>query len=503
MALNTNASRLYVVEETTSGTLKAPSAGSEALALQPGFEFTPEADVLQNDELRSNIGPAKPITGLERPSAAFSHYLRHSGVEGDTPDFHLLLKSIFGSTSSNGTERLTTTGSTSTVLNLAAGGSDFARGKAVMIKKAIYEIRPVDSIATNALTLGFALSEAAPGTGIGVGKCVNYTPVSSGHPTLSLWLYVANEGAIEAIAGNLITGLEITANVGELINMNVTAGGTQFFFDPIVIGATNKYIDFEDDAGAVSVSIAEKTYRTPIELAQAIEDAINAATVEVWTVTYHNFGADAGKFTFAVPTGSTTVELHWNTGANTANSIAPKVGFSTAADSTGAITYTSATAQVWSDALTPSLDSSDPLVFKDNEVLIGDQTNFVNMCVQTLTANIELEVADVLCSKSVSGVDSKVVRRRSSTIEVTAVLDKHDADKFDRFINNTDTKFLCNFGVKSGGNWVPGRCVSIYAPQATISGFRIGDSDGVVTMIFTISPFVASDGSSEIFLNLL
>lgn len=501
MALNTNASRLYVVKETTPGTLKVPSAGSEALALQPGFEFTPEADVLQNDELRANIGPSKPITGLERPSASFSHYLRHSGVEGGTPDFHLLLESIFGSTSTNGTERTTAAASTSTLLKLAAGGADFARGKAVLIKKAIYEIRPVDAVATNDLTLGFALSEAAPGAGINVGKCINYTPVSSGHPTLSLWLYVANEGAIEAIAGNLITGLEITANVGELINMAVTAGGTSFYFDPITIGATNKYIDFTDDQGAASASIAEKTYRTPIELAQAIEDAINAATTETWTVVYNNFGTDAGKFTFSA-TGA-VVELNWNTGANTANSIAPKVGFSTAADSDSATSYTSTNAQVWSDAFTPALDDSDPLVFKDNEVLIGDQTNFVNMCVQSLTASINLEVADVLCSKSVSGVDSKVVRRRTSSIEITAVLDKHDADKFDRFINNTNTKFLCNFGVKAGGNWVPGRCVSLYSPQATVSGFRVGDSDGVVTMIFTISPFVATDGTSEIFLNLL
>lgn len=503
MALNTNASRLYVVKESAPGTLKVPSAGSEALALQPGFEFTPAADVLTNEELRANIGPTKPITGIERPAASFSHYLRHSGVEGATPDFHLLLESIFGSTSTNGTERTSDTGSSTTVLKLAAGGADFARGKAVLIKDGVngYNIRPIDAVNTNDLTLGFAVP-VAPGSGINTGKCVNYTPINSGHPTLSLWLYVANEGAIQAEAGCLITGLDITANVGELINMSVTAGGTAFYFDPIVIGATNKYLDFEDDDGVGAISVPEKIYRTPIELAQAIQDALNTASDFDWTVEYNNFGPDAGKFTISC-VGSTVVKLLWNTGTNTANSIATKIGFTTAADSTGATSYTSANAQVWSDVLTPSLDDSDPLVFKDNEVLIGDQDNFVNMCIQSMSANIGLEVSDVLCSKSVSGVESKVVQRRTSAIEITAVLDKHDADKFDRFINNKNTKFLANWGVKSGGNWVPGRCVSLYAPQATVSGFRVGDNDGVVTMIFTISPFVAADGTSEIFLNLL
>lgn len=506
MALNTNASRLYVVEETTSGTLKVPSAGSEALALQPGFEFTPEVDVLTNDELRSSIGPAKPITGLERPTASFSHYYRHSGTEGVVPDWHLLMKSLFGSTSTNGTERTLTTGSSTTLLKLAAGGSDFATTggvrKAVLIKDGTngYSIRPVDAVATNDLTLGFSVPNA-PATGVTLGKCVNYSPVDSGHPTLSLWLYRANGGAIEAEAGCLITNLDLSVETGQLINMSFTAGGTLFYFDPIVITASNKYIDFEDDDGVATAVLQEKIYRTPLELAQAAEDAINAQTTETWTVTYHSTGANAGKFTFSA-TG-TTVELQWNTGANTANSAAAKFGFSAAADNTGATTYTSATAKVWSDALTPSLDSSDPLVAKDNEVLIGDQDDYVSMCVQSMTANIGLDVQDVTCIKAVSGVDSKVVRRRNTSIEITAVLDRHDADKFDRFINNTNTKFLFNAGVKSGGNWVAGRCLSLYAPKATVSGWRVGDNDGIVTMIFTISPFVDTDGTPEIFLNLL
>lgn len=502
MALNNNSSRLYVVKETTSGTLKAPSAGSEALALQPGFEFTPNVDTQQNEELRASIGPSKPIVGIERPEATFSHYLRNSGSQGVTPDFHLLLESLFGSTSTNSTERATTTSSTSTVLKLAAGGSDFALGKAVLIKDGAngYSIRPVDSVSTNDLTLGFALSVSAPGTGISVGKCVNYTPVNSGHPTLSLWLFRANGGDIEAEAGALVTNMALSVEVGQLINMAFTASGTKFFFNPIIITSTNKYIDITtDNVTDDPATIPEGAYQTPLQLATAIAAALNAADpLETFTCTYSSV---TGKFTIATTT-STLFSLLWNTGANTANSAKTILGFSNT-DDTGSTSYASDTAQSYADLQTPSLDSSDPIVAKDNEVLVGDRSDFVSMCVQTMNATIGLETEDVLCIKSTSGVDSKVVRRRNTSIEITAVLEKYDADKFDRFIQNTTTKFCFNFGVKSGGNWVAGRCGSLYVPQATISAFRVGDNNGIVTMVFTVSPYVDSSGNPEVYMNLL
>lgn len=501
MALNNNASRLYVVKETTSGTLKVPSAGSEAIALQPGFEMTPDVDVQQNEELKAGIGPSKPITGLEHPTASFSHYLRHSGTEGAYPDYDLLMESLFGSKSANGTERVTAAASSTTVIKMAAGGTDMAKGKAFMIKDAVngYSIRPVDSMSTNDATIGFAVP-VAPAAGVALGKCVNYTPVNTGHPTLSLWLYRANGGAVEAEAGCLITSLQMDVDVGSLVNMTFQAAGTLYYFDPIVITAANNKMDFEDDVGNQEVAIPVKIYRTPLELASAIQAAMDNASTNTITCVYNSTGSNAGKFTFT--SNGTTFKLEFLTGTNNAQSIDTTLGF-THTDKTGALTYTSATAQVWTDALTPSLDDSDPLVAKDNEFLIGDRSNYVSMCVQTMTVNVGLDTTEVKCLKSVSGVDSIVVQKRTSSVEITAVLDQHDADKFDRFLNNTTTKGLFNFGVKSGGNWVAGRCGCLYFPQGTISGFRLGDADGVVTMVFTFSPFMDTSGNPEVYFNLL
>lgn len=504
MAFNTNASRLYVVEETTEGTLKAPSAGSEALALQPGFEMSPNTDSQVNEELRASIGPSKPILGLERPTASFNHYLRGSGTEGNTPDFHLLMKSLFGSTSTNGTERTTDAGSTTTVVNVTAGGTDFSLGKALLVKAATYEIRPVHSVATNAITLGFAL-ENAPGAGLGVGKCINYTPADSGHPTLSLWLYRANEANIEAMAGGRVVALDIDVDVGNLINMSFQVGGTKFFFNPFIITSSNNKIPITtDNVTDQEAVVATGEYQTPQALATAIVSALSAADpAETFTCT---FSRTTGKFTIATTT-STVFSILWKTGASGADNdddhIGTILGFSDAADDTGATTYTADNEISYADGQTPALDDSDPLVAKDMEVLIGDQSDYIRPCIQTMRASISLDVADVRCLTASSGVASKVVRRRNSTIECTFVLDKHEAELFDRYINNTTTRFCFNFGPKSGGNWVAGKCGCLYVPSCTVSAVRVGDSDGSVVFLVTISPFVDSSGNPEIYLNLL
>lgn len=498
-AYNNNASRLYVVEETTGGTLKAPSAGTEAIALQPGFEATPNTDTQVNEELRASVGPSKPILGLERPTFSFSHYLRGHGTAGSTPDYHLLLKSLFGSTSTNSTERATTTGSTTLLVELAAGGTDFALGKAVLVKMSTYEIRPVHSVSTNQLTLGFTLNNA-PGNTISTGKCINYTPANSGHPTLSFWLYRANEANIEAMAGGLVTEMSIDVDVGALINMSFTASGTKFFFDPIIIASTNKHIDITtDNVTDDAATIAEGIYQTPHALATAIASAIAAADpAETFTCTYSD---TTGKFTIATST-STVLSLLWQSGTNTATSAKTTLGFANT-DDTGATTYTSDTAQSFADAQTPALDSSDPLVAKDMEVLLGDASAYIRPCIQTMSINVSLDAADVECLTATSGVDSKTVRRRNSTIEATFLLTKYDAKIFDRFINNTETRFCFNFGPKSGGNWVAGKCGCIYVPQCTLSAVRVGEADGSVIFAVTISPYVDSSGNPEIYVNLL
>lgn len=510
MAENSLQSRLAIVPEVTEGTLVDPSAGTQFIPLQPGFEFVPNIDTIENEEIRGSIGSAKPIQGLSKPTSSFKEYLKHSGVEGQAPNWGELLEALFGSTSTNSTQRTTTTSSSTTVIKLGAGGSDFARGKAVLIKDGTngYSIRPVDSVSTNDLTLGFAVS-VAPATGINVGKCVNYTPADSGHQTLSLWLYRGNGGALEAIAGARVTEWTMDISVGELINQTFGLGGTGFYMNPMRVDATNNKLNFTDDDGTVTATIPSGVYKDPHELAAAVTSAMNTANGgETHTCSFNSLGANKGKFTI-LSTG-TVLSLLWKTGTNgsdnTDTHIGTLLGFDDTADDTGTAAttgYTSDNVQSYAATISPSYDSADPMIAQDMEILIGDQTSYDSVCVKTASIKITNEKNDILCISAATGVEGSVINKRTTEITIIAQLSRHDADKFRRFLNNVDTKFLFNFGVKSGGNWVAGKCGCVYAPTATIAAYQHGDDNGIVTMEYTIRPFVNSSGQPEIYLNFL
>lgn len=503
MALKNRSSALAVVRETTAGTPVVPSVGTEFIALQSGFQFSPNFETLSNDELKSSIGAAKSIQGLESPQGSINHYMRHSGTEGTAPGFGLLLEGVLGSTSSNGTQRTTTTGSTVSVVKLAAGGSDFARGKAILLKDGTngYSIRPVLSVSSNDLTLGFDLANA-PASGIGAGKCVNYAPANTGHPTFSAWLYRGNPGAIELIAGSIVTEAGINFAAGQLINTSYSFEGTAYYFDPITITSSTNKLDFTDDDGTFAATITAKTYRDPHELAAAVEAAMETANSgETKTVTYSD---TTGKFT--IKSSGTVLSLLWNSGANTANTIAAKLGFSAAADSTGTAAttgYTSANAITLSNAITPSYDSADPVVAKANEVLLGDTDDIVNFCASTVDVTISNNIVNAECVGAESGVDEKIIEGRVVTIAISALLEQYDADKFKKFRANDTIAFAYNFGTKTGGNWVAGTCGNLYSPSAVISDFSLGDSNGLVSLDLELTCFVDSSGNGEFYINFL
>lgn len=501
-AYNNRASRLAIVAETTGGTLKAPAAGTDFIAPRAGFDFSLQTESLKNDELRASIGATAPITGLESPSLTIPQWLKHSGTEGTAPSWNLLAKSLFGSTTANATERTMTTSSSVTVLHLASGGSDFSKGFAALIKDGTngFNIRAIESISTNNLTMGFSVP-VAPATGVKVGKCVNYTPVDSGNPTLSAWLYRANQADVEAFAGVLINEMTIEVNAGELMALTFKGEGTSQNFNPIIISASNGSIDFTDDDGTFAATVPVGVYRSPIELATAMSSAMDTANpLRPHTASYSN---TTGKYT--ILTTGTVLSLLFLSGTNNATSIDITIGYThTDKTSTAATTgYTGTNAITLTSPFTPSVDSSDPLVAKACEVLLGDQTNYVSLCVQKMTVGIQLTTSKVKCLSAVSGLDSIIPKERNAPIQITAVLSKFDADKFDRYINNKDVRFQFSFGVKSGGNWVAGKCGCVYASVCKVSAFKVGSNDDVVTIEITVTPYVDSTGAAEIYLNLL
>jgi hypothetical protein len=504
MAERKKNSLLALKTEVTEGTPVLPTAGADFIAIQDDIDIDPSFETLDNAELKASIGKAKSLLGLEVPKMSFSHYLRHSGVEGTAPGFSELVKSAFGAEEVNATQYDTVAASTVSVVKVDTGeGATFSRGEALLVKDPTngYSIRPVFSVSSDDLTLGFDLANA-PGTGVNLGKAVKYSVANQDHPALTATMYRGNGGVLEVLAGIKVTEMSVDVTAGEFINSSFSMEGTKYHFDPINILAADAKFDFLDNATTRVATVAVKLYRDPHELADALASSMNAlGSANTFTVVYNDTGASAGKFTIT-STGA-TLSLLWSSGANTANTIGDKIGFVTASDDTGSLTYTSDNAQSWAAALTPSYDVADPLVAKYNEVLIGDSDDIGCIGVQNFAFKLSNTKANIpdLCAES--GISGSLFTERTVSVDFVATLTRHDADKFRRFREGSDTRFCFNAGVKSGGNWVAGKCISLFIPTATVTAFKLSDADGVVTIEATLTAYVDANGNGECYLNFV
>lgn len=502
MVLQTRNSVFAITKETTEGTPVVPSAATDFLAFQEGFTIKPAFEELKNNELQASIDLPKPALGVENVSATVSHYLRNSGVEGTEPNYKHLLECTLGTKNVNGTERLTAAASTTSVVKLAAGGADFARGRAILLKDGVngYSIRNVLTVSTNDLNLAQNLA-VAPGAGLGVGKCSTYATATTGHPTLDLWVYRANQGAVEMMSGSRVTNATIDITAGQFINTAFTLEGIQYFFDPMIVTASNKWFDFDEGAAEINASVTVGTYKDPYELAQALEDAINALATANFTVSYSDI---TQKYT--IVSDGATFNIKWKTGThgsdNTDTHIGTLLGFSDAANSTGGLTYTSGTSISFAAAYTPSYDSASPLAAKYNEVMIGDATEYACFGAKTVKVTIANTKADIMDICSVSGKSATILSQREITIDVVSYLSAGQALEFKRFRNNDEILFTYNMGERLGGNWVAGKCVNLFSPTVKINSLSLEDDAGIVTLNLQLKTFV-KDGLGTFYINCL
>ena len=497
----TRSSVLAVTVESTEGTPVAPTLATQYMRLQDDADMSPEFEELENAEQSSSIGRSKSIRGAENPTFNTSHYLRHSGTEGSKPDTSEVLKAIFGAEVIASTEYDTVAGSTVSSVNVDTGeGSNFQRGQPMLYKDGVngYSIRPVHSVATDAITPGFNLP-GAPAAGVNTGKAVLYKPADSGHQSLNLWHYLGNSGAIQMMAGARPVSLDISAEAGQLINMAMAFEGIGYYFNPIEITSDDIHLDFDEDGSTEkTATITAKFYKDPHELADALQTAMNLqATAEI-TVTYSD---TTGKYTIA--SDGATFNVNWNSGSNTATTVGNKIGFTVSADDTGALTYTSDNALDFSAPQTPAYDSADPLAAKNLEVLIGDAddtTSFEASSVNITVGTPKVSKPDMTAE---SGVGGSLITSREVSVNVSGYLSQYDSQKFRRYRENTDTRFLFNFGTKTGGNWNAGKCGMFYIPTGTISAFDLSDSEGLVAIDFTITAYVDSAGNGEVYLGFV
>ncbi len=499
MAISTRSDAAATVKEVTEGVPVEPVA-ADFIALQDDFAMTPSFDILENAERLNSLGKAKGSLGTENPTATTSHYWRGSGVEGQCPNYGPMLESCLGAETSGLTERDVISATTTTITVDAGEGVEFPLGRPMLIKDATngYSVRWSEGFATDTIDLSFPTPVAAS-AGSDLGDPCYYSPANSGHPTLSLWHYIGNlaSGALELMTGSRVVSVDITAGAGEFINGSYSLEGIEYFFDPKTNTSSEISIDFTDDNGAFVGTISAKTYKDPIDVAESIEAAMNAADpLETFTCTYSK--AD-GKYTITAAT-SALLELDFATGPNIATSASPFIGFA-ATDLTGATTYTSDAAQDFSTApVTPVFDDASPLVAKSNEVFIGEGDEAVCFEASSIGFAIAVPKTDILSVCAESGKSGSIPSEREVTITLVALLENYEAENFHRFHTNQEIRFQWTAGEKVAGNWVAGKTVSAYAHTATISEFAVTSEDNLATLNMTLTTFVDSDGNGEFFM---
>jgi len=483
-------------EESTAGTLVKPNSATQFVPIRPGAEMSYTVETLENEELLADIGSAKSFKGKEGVEGSHSAYIKHSGVEGQEPQIGILYESVMGDKSIASTEYDTVSSSTVSLIKVNTGeGATFEAGEALLIKDGTngYSIRNIKSISGDDLTLNFRLDNA-PASSVNLGRAVLYKPTGSGHPTFSGWKYDGNGHAVEAAAGCTVSELSAEFAVNEFASVEFSYQGTKYFLNPIEITSSTKFLDFNDGADK-SVSVAEGFYRDPMELATALQTALNdSPSTIVFTV---NFSSSTGKFTIA---GNSSFSIEFATGANTANTIATKIGFAVS-DSTSATSHVSATEQSYVAPYTPSYDSVDPIVVKDAELFIGNSTDNICLCASSASITISKEVEDVDCLCEETGTKEKVATKREVTLEAELVLEKHQVALFNALLNNTSLAAMLNVGPKSSGNWTPAKCANFYLQNATVSEFSVS-GDSFITATVSVKGFVSSTGK-DVFVNFI
>lgn len=498
--IQTRSSILGVMVETTEGTPVLPATGTDIVVLQPDFTMQPAFDSIENEEIRASIGAAKSIQGLENPTASGSQYLKGSGTEGAEPQLGRLFYGFFGAKSAATAEFDTIAGSTQYAFNVNTGeGASFERGQGVLLKDSLngFRIRALASVSGDVLTPIFGVP-VAPLSSVNLGKCVLYKPANSDHPTLTLTHYLGNGGAKQVMAGTRVMGFSADVNPENLVNVNFNFEGISFYYDPIEITASTRYLDWIDDDGTWAAAIATGWYKDPVAVAEALQAAMQAANAgETPTVTYSD---TTGKFT--IKTTGTLLTLKWNTGANTANTIGTKIGFLVAADDsgTGATTgYTSDNAQSFAFPFTPDYDDTDPSVAKYQEVMLGDADDYVCFQVSQMTISGTNTKANIGSVCAESGRSGSIISGRDFEVTMTHHIQKWEVDQWARFRKNQNTSFQYSWGPKTGGNWIPGKAGFMAAPKGTLTAFEIADQDGLAIVNLTFKPFVDSDGAGEFY----
>lgn len=497
----TRSTKICFVEETTENTYIAETAGGFN-EMYTGFSFEPMSETLNSQALSSSIDQSKPLVNKQAGQGSFTRALKHSGVEGTAPEHKVLLESAFGIETVNSTEYDTISGSTAgtstargKVVVDSGEGANFAIGQALLIKEGIDSnsknpVRSVYSISSDDLNLNFNTSSAAS-SGTELGKCVAYS-MSVPETSFTAHLFQDDSGSAfhQAISGCRTTGITFDFPATNRATVAFNFEGLKFYHNPLTVGASNNKLNFNDGGPELTATLTNGTYQTPHALAREIQSKMDALTSDNITVSYSD---STGKFTIA---SDGTLNLLWKTGTNgsdnTDTHVGTLIGFSDAADDTGSASYAADNSLSFDPSVTPSYDSSDDVLVRDCELMIGSFADI--SCIKASNAQITMNLSknDVLSFCASNGLDSSILTDRNVTFTASVIVSQYESSYFDKHLTNTGVQAQLTVGQKSAGNWTPGTVVSFWMPNILYTATPVAELNGYY--VYNISGIAYEDG---------
>jgi hypothetical protein len=221
---------IYVTQEVTEGTAVNPTLGVQAVGvLADGFELNGEKELVERNVLRTGIGKQVPLTGIKSATVSLGVEASASKVEGDAPEFDLLIKGALGGKRQVTTEVTSTTGHSVDKVYLSAGDlSKFNVGDIVLVKETAHShISPVKAVGVDHIELLVA-SDLAFTDGVVISKSTNYFCSNTGHPSLTVTSFLEDAIKMQAsgckVASMAIEGFE----VGQLPSFNFSLQGGDY-----------------------------------------------------------------------------------------------------------------------------------------------------------------------------------------------------------------------------------------------------------------------------------
>ena len=257
VGINESTSILAIEVEVTEGTYIAPQADT---AYAQYIEATIDgARETQEREIKtSGLAKAKPIPGTASSEASITLELRGSGTEGGQTDAHNLLKAVFGTNRSAGSQGTSSTGHTSTVINFANTSAYKVGDTVAVLESGAHHISPIITVTANtSITLLVAKSSGSFTDNVAVSKFQTYLPsnTQSDYATLSISKYISNEilRSASGLRPNTFSIADWTT--GSLPKMEFGLGGITFSESNVVAPQTPSY-----DTGLPAVILSSCLY---------------------------------------------------------------------------------------------------------------------------------------------------------------------------------------------------------------------------------------------------